>query len=584
MVGCGYYIRKGADAVKRKLRPEREYTRAFYKGNYLNFITVVLFSAVSGTFGVAASWVLGEVTDCMTAGDMAGLVRTAWITAVGIPVLCGLIWLYLRFRARFVRRAMTQYKAQAFCRISRKGISAFSRENTGRYLSALTNDANSIESQYLNYIPVLVENVFSFLVSLGYMLYCSPLLTLVLILASAFPVVASLTMSGRYAKLEQAVSDANESFTGRVKDLLSGFSVIKSFKAERETQTLFETSSARTELVKERKSSYAALVNAVSSGAGLITQLGTFLVGAYMALQGRITPGTVMMFVNLCNGVLNPIQNIPTYWAGIRASRGLIRKLAELTEENAARSGDPIEPVLKEGIMLRDLSFEYEEGKPVLRNVTLELEAGKKYAIVGASGSGKSTLLNLLMGSHDGYSGSITMDGKELRTIDPDSLYDLMSLIGQNVFLFDSTIRENITMFREFPEELVESAAQRSGLARVIGEKGARYRCGENGVGLSGGERQRVSIARALLRGSPVLMLDEATAALDNQTAFEVTDAILKLDGTTRIVVTHRLEEQLLRQYDRVIVLREGRVTEQGTFEELMKKTGYFYSLFNVSN
>jgi ABC-type multidrug transport system fused ATPase/permease subunit len=159
-----------------------------------------------------------------------------------------------------------------------------------------------------------------------------------------------------------------------------------------------------------------------------------------------------------------------------------------------------------------------------------------------------------------------------------------MSLIGQNVFLFDSTIRENISMFRDFPNEAVAEAAERSGLAAVITAKGEDYRCGENGVGLSGGERQRISIARSLLRGTPVLMMDEATAALDNHTAFEVTDAILKLDGLTRIVVTHRLEEQLLRQYDSILVLRDGRITEQGSYAELMEKNGYFYSLYHVCN
>ena len=168
--------------------------------------------------------------------------------------------------------------------------------------------------------------------------------------------------------------------------------------------------------------------------------------------------------------------------------------------------------------------------------------------------------------------------------MDSDSLYDLISLIGQNVFLFDNTIRENITMFRHFPDEAVNSAVNRSGLAAVIAAKGENYRCGENGNGLSGGERQRVSIPRSLLRKTPVLRLDEATAALDNQTAFEVTDAILKLDGLTRIVVTHRLEEALLRQYDEIIVLRDGRIIEQGTFENLMEETGYFHSLFTVSN
>ena len=167
--------------------------------------------------------------------------------------------------------------------------------------------------------------------------------------------------------------------------------------------------------------------------------------------------------------------------------------------------------------------------------------------------------------------------------MDPDSLYDLISLIGQNVFLFDDTVRRNITMFRDFQAEQVQAAVNRSGLETFISERGEDYRCGENGGGLSGGERQRVSIARALLRGTPVLLLDEATAALDNQTAFAVTDSILHLDGLTRLVVTHRLEAGLLEQYDRIFVLKDGALREQGGFEELMEKKGYFYSLYTVA-
>lgn len=565
-------------------KPEKEYIRSFFRGNLLNFAATILLSALAGTFGVAASWLLGAVTDCMTTGDMEGLVRLVWITAVGIPVLCAVVWLGLRVKARFTRKAMTQYKSLAFSRLSGKSISAFTRENTGRYLSVLTNDTNSIETQYLEYIPDLLKETVSFVVSLGVMLYCSPMLTLVLVLTIAFPVLVSLAMSGKYAKLEKDVSDENEAYTGRVKDLLSGFSVIKSFKAERETQKIFEGTNCRVEHVKEQKRSFAALVSAAGNAAGLVAQLGTFLAGAFMAIRGDITPGTVMLFVNLCNSVLSPIQMVPTYWAGIQASVSLIRKLAALTQENASHGGVAIPAELTDAIVLGDVSFAYEEGKPVLKGIDLRLESGKKYAIVGASGSGKSTLLNLLMGAYDGYEGTIAIDGKELRGVDTDSLYELMSLIGQNVFLFDATVRDNITMFREFADADVDRAAKLSGLDVVIRGKGEDYRCGENGVGLSGGERQRVSIARSLLRGTPVLMLDEATAALDNQTAFEVTDAILKLEGLTRIVVTHRLEPALLERYDGIIVLRGGSVCEQGTFGNLMDRKGYFYSLYSVSN
>lgn len=187
------------------------------------------------------------------------------------------------------------------------------------------------------------------------------------------------------------------------------------------------------------------------------------------------------------------------------------------------------------------------------------------------------------MASHNGYSGSICYDTTELRQISSESLYEMVSVVQQNVFIFNASIRDNITMFSDFPREEVDRAIELSGLSKLIAERGEDYLCGENGSGLSGGEKQRISIARSLLKKSQVLLVDEATAALDAQTAFQVSNAILDLNDLTRIVVTHSLDENLLKRYDCVLTLKNGSITESGSFDELMVKKGYFYSLFTVS-
>lgn len=571
--------------MKRKITdPKREFLRTFYHKNRLNFAAAFLLCAAGGAFMPIVSWLLGAVVDAMSMADMDYLRRLALLMVAVTPAAGLLCWLSDRANARFLNRAVHQYKALAFRKISGKGISAFAGENTGRYLSALTNDVTAIEQQYLEKLLTMVDCCVSFLLGLAMMLWCSPALTAVVLAGAALPILVSVALTPRAAAMETEVSNANESAMARNKDLLSGFSVLKSFKAEKEAEKLFLAADSTLEQTKRRKRNFAAVMTAAGDTAGLLMQLGMFVVGAVMAIRGQITPGTVLMFVNLVNVVLRPINLFPTFLAGRKAAYALVEKLARITEGNAQRTGSPVEPRLEKAISFENVSFGYEADKPVLKDVSVRFEAGKKYAIVGGSGSGKTTLLNLLMGAYTGYSGSLTLDGKELSSVDPDSLYDVMSLIGQNVFLFDDTIRRNITMFRDFPGEEVDSVAERSGLAAVIAAKGEDYRCGENGNGLSGGERQRISIARALLRRTPVLMLDEATAALDNQTAFEVTDAILKLEGLTRIVVTHRLEPALLQQYDEILVLRDGRVTERGTYDALMKKAGYFYSLYHVSN
>lgn len=562
----------------------REYFLSFYEKNRFNFALALFFAVLVSTEGVVVSWLLGDILDAIAAANLRILGQRALLTSALVIYMFLIDTLFYRYRARFVHQGLLQYKALAYERISQKGISAFTRENTGRYLSALTNDAGSIEENYLNRCPLLLIQCLQFVFALAMMLLYSPLLTAVVIGLSLLPLLASLLMGKGLSVRERRVSDRNEGFTGQLKDLLSGFAVIKSFKAERQTQTLFNSANTALEHAKEAKRWYSGLLNAVSQTAGGLMQFGIFLIGAWLAIRGSITAGTVVIFVNLCNFLIRPIQTVPEFLASRKAAKGLVEKLAELTEEHTGHGGKAVPNKLTEGIELRDLSFSYGEDSPVLHDLRFRFAPGKCYAIVGPSGSGKSTLLSLLMGGFDSYRGSLTVDGQELCETDTDSLYDLMSLVGQNVFLFDDTIRRNITMFRDFPEAAVQSAIERAGLAPVIEQRGADYRCGENGVRLSGGERQRIAIARSLLRGADVLLVDEATSALDNETAQHISEAILDLHDLTRIVVTHRLDAPLLRRYDAILMLKNGVICEQGNFDELMARKGQFYSLYTVSN
>ena len=564
--------------------PARPYIRAFYEHNRLLFAVALILRILGVTGMLFLSWMLGSVIDTVRVGGLSGLGRLAVLAAGFVAFMTAVELGFYRAQSTFIHRALAQYKALAFEKLSEKSISAFTRENTGRYLSVLSNDVNTLEENYLNRFFELIAQPLTFFATLGLMLWYSPLLTLAAALLCLLPFAAALLLGPGLSRAEKTVSDAGERFTAKLKDLLSGFAVIKSFKAEGETGALFRRENAALEATKRRRRWQQGLLATVSGGMGMVMQLGLFFIGAYLAIQGKITAGTVLIFVNLCNCLIQPLQTVPQALAARKAARGLILKLAELTEANTRRQGETMEPRLREAIELKNLRFGYEPDRPVLQGLSLRLEAGKKYALVGASGSGKSTLLNLMMGAYDNYEGSICFDGRELKDIAPDSLYDLISLIGQNVFLFDDTLARNITMFRPFPQALVDRAAEQAGLAELIAQRGENTPCGENGAGLSGGERQRISIARCLLRGTPVLLLDEATAALDNQTAFSVTDAILRLDGLTRLVVTHRLDPALLERYDEIFVLRDGRLTEHGSFTRLMEEKGYFYSLYTVSH
>ena len=562
----------------------RPFIKELFRDNRFNLAMTVLASLLAAAANLVISWLIKEVCDLIS-GDSQYRFSILLIVAGGAFALLLLAWLLDRiFLTEFRAKAMKQYREYTFSRLMEKGIQAFSGESTSLYISALSNDVNTIERDFIGQLQSIIQVGVTFIGSLGLMLWYSPLLTLIAIGFSLLPIIVSLILGDKAAKAEEDVSDKKESYTGMLKDALSGFAVIKSFKAERNITRVHDHSNEAVADASRKRTKVNVLVGYASGIAGGILQFGVFFVAAALALSGKgITAGTAIVFVQLLNFILAPIQTFPTFYAGAKSSYALIDKLAQALHKNIPDEGEHIAPLLTSGISLRDLSFAYEADKPVLQDIDMEMNAGGCYALVGGSGSGKSTILNLLMAASKNYSGEILFDGKELRTISPDSLYDLVSIIQQNVFIFNSTIRDNIMMFSDFPKEEVDRAVRLSGLSRLIQEKGEDYLCGENGSGLSGGERQRISIARALLRKTPVLFVDEATASLDAQTSFDILNAILDLDGYTRVIVTHDLDESILRRCTGLFTLKNGIISEQGTFDELMQQKGYFFSLFTVS-
>lgn len=219
--------------------------------------------------------------------------------------------------------------------------------------------------------------------------------------------------------------------------------------------------------------------------------------------------------------------------------------------------------------------------KRALKSVDLEISNGI-YGLLGENGAGKSTILRLLMRGYLNYDGLIKFDDSDLKDIESTSLYNLLSMVQQDVFIFNSTIKDNITLYKDFDDAKVNKAIELSGLKSLIEKKGLEFNCGENGVNLSGGERQRISIARSLLKNTKVLLMDEATSALDAETSKLVLDQILSLEELTRIVITHSLKKEELKKFDEILVMKNGEIVEQGTYDELITKKDYFYSLCNI--
>lgn len=556
----------------------------FYK-NIPIFCLAVFAALAAGSLNLILSWIIQQLMDTAAGESGALSFRTLLLISAGFVLLCaGLSLLNYASQPRFLERAMRQYKDFAFKKLIGKSISSFRDESAAGYLSALTNDAASIETNYLAQMLAMITKAVTFIGALLLMCRYSLLMTAIAAGLTVLPLIASLLTGSRLQTVESRVSERNGEFTAALSDCLAGFTVVKNFRAEREIFRLFAQSNKALEHEKFTGRRIKTLVGMIGAVTGIFAQLGVFIAGVYLSMKGgSMTPGAVVLFVNLMNFIISPIVELPGLLACRKAALGLVDKLAAALERSSSREGSETLNRLEHGIRLENVSFAYEPGKTVLHGINAEFEAGRAYALVGGSGSGKSTLLNLLMAAETNYSGHILADGIELSDISTESLYGTMAAIQQNVFVFNASIKDNVSMFRDFPKTEMDEAIARAHLGALIRERGEDYLCGENGSGLSGGEKQRISIARSLLKKSSVLLADEVTAALDAQTAHRVSSDILDLQGITRIVVTHTLEESLLRRYDKIFVLRGGRIEEAGSFADLMANKGYFYALFTVA-
>lgn len=571
--------------TKQNKKKNREFIHQLYYKNRINFIVTIILTIAMSSLNLMISWLIQQIMDCTANQDMQALVRSAWIVIIVVVIYTIANVMYRAVYPRFLQRAMQQYRDYAFSRLTQKSLRSFSKEGTALYVSALTNDCTSIENNYLAATFTLIELLFCFLGALIMMLYYSPMMLVLAVALSFLPVAVSMTAGNRLTEQEKEISKKNERFVSIVNELLSGFPVIKSFRAETQASRLFSQRNEQAEEAKKNKRRTEQLISLLANDAGIIAQMGIFLAGAWLAISSKgVTAGVVIVFVQLMNYVLNPISQVPLLWSNRKAAIALMEKLSDALSENVREEGREKLNGFSEKIEVKDLTYGYEPESPVLKDLDVQFDAGKSYAIVGGSGSGKSTLLNLLMGSSSNYQGEICIDGVSIKNIESESLYQLMTSVQQNVFVFNDTIRNNVTMFHEFPDKEVTLALERSGLSEFIEKRGEEFVCGENGANLSGGERQRISIARALLRKSPILLVDEATAALDAATARAVSFSILNLVGMTRIVVTHRLEEAILRRYDKILVMKNGTICEQGNFDTLMQQKGQFYSLFQIAH
>lgn len=557
--------------------------KLIYKHKVLFSISVIL-TITDAIATVYFAFILKMILDSVSLGSL-DVFRNVIIFSV-IYLFASITISYLRniFQSLYIRKTLIDIKNEIFRKILGKSFKSFYQENTAAYISVVTNDINLIEQDYLINKMNLIYNGVSFIIALFSIVKISIPITISVIAVSIFPLLISTIFKNSIAKSKKMYSDALSVYTTKVKDIFSGFEVIKSFKIENKTLDEHERSNILTEDKKYKYNVINIFADTLSSASGSLIFLVALGFGTYLVIKNRLTIGEMIATVQLINHIVNPLVTTSQKLNRLNSVKLIENKISDLIDENQEVTTGLNIAGFEKNISFENITFTYDNNKNILEHINLKVNKGQKIAIVGESGSGKSTILRLLLRYYDNYIGTIKIDDTNILDIGYQSLYSLISMIHQNVFMFDSSIKDNITLFSNYDEDEVLEAVKKAGLSNYINshQEGLESNVGENGCYLSGGERQRIAIARALLKRTPILILDEATSSLDNETSYSIENQLLSIDNLTCIVVTHKLIGELLKKYDQIVVIKNGQIVESGDFYQLMEQKGYFYSLYNI--
>ena len=595
-------------------------SRNFFRNNCLNLFMAVLGTSVLSLAILSVPQLFQILIDYLSGSREYSLRGIILLTAgIFLMEFFSAVATYF-FRTKFSTRAVLQYRNFACDYLLKKKVADFYASNSSVYLSALSNDLMKIKEQFLDQIPIITQILFCGIGAVIVMLRYNVFLACMSCALSLIPFFAALYSGKNMGEMEECLSTRNAEYLAFLKDFSIGFTIIKSYKVEAIFSKLHGAVNEKTEETMLKRERCVEKVNYFAAISGYVTRLSILFLSSYIAFtRHSISIGTVIAFSQLIHYLIDPLSSLPSMLTEAKAAYRLTDKFwdtikreevpqntpennrvkeeqvaeiqtaiedKKIVEEKEIRvqkqSPDESIPSLRGEILFNHIYFSYSEGKEVLKGLNLQVKEGEKVVLLGTSGSGKSSILKILMGMERAQSGTIRIGGQDTMDLGEDRIFKEISYIQQEVFIFDGTIRENICLFQTYREEELQSVIERAGLRNLVKEKGLDYLCGENGAALSGGERQRISIARSLLRKTPILLADEITASLDKENTYLVLDTLLNIENTTEILVLHDLDSRILSRVDRICVLKNGKVEEEGNFTELLEKKGYFYALYHV--
>lgn len=480
-----------------------------------------------------------------------------------------------------------QFRRDVLNRTYQLGYIRYHLKGKEYYESILLNDIQTIEEDYFSNVIEFLGDAIQLVIMLTAIAMVGVPYLLIVLAFAAPSVIHPFLLRKRLEKKALLVSEEKENYTKETDNLLRTFEVFKSAGKEQVMVTGFQQEVGKLETSKLAQKNLRSLNSCLMALCVYVLKAGSQMFFTYHAVRGVIAVATVSLLFGLANNVGNPVASLLGYLGAINGTKEVRKKCQELLGQEAEEPFGQEKQDKKQNrndasISFCDVWFGYTKDKQILKQFTFCFEQGKKYALYGASGCGKSTVFRLIKGYYTPDSGSIMIGQTDISKMAPDERNHYITYISQVPFVFAGTIRENLTMFqKDYSDREILDALDAAGLTDLIYSLPGKLdeEVKEGGKNFSGGEKQRITIARALLHQSAVLLVDEGTSALDNETAYRIEQNLLSQEGRTVISINHRVNDSV-RLYDEIVVLRDGSVAEHGSYELLMEAKGLFYEMW----
>lgn len=520
--------------------------------NLLLIASCALYTIASAV-DITMSLFLGQILDSAEQGKQQQLFFTLLLCIVASLAGLLIVKTGIYFRMLYVKRKVVHLKDLILQNILKMPLKDFLRNDQAYYTNILTGDIDKIEEDYYRSLPLIFYQCFRLLFAVAAFLIISP--SLLLVFAASFLITAGIPqlLSKPLVRRQKESSQSNEEFLLTLVDVVSGVETVRLSGSEKEIQNRFHLKNLGQQEKSRRLRDLKTFTSELSNSCETLAQIICMGFGGLLVIAGKVSIGSLVVTIQLANYAFQSLAVIVEKSLSLRSVSDLLKKIRALTGM-AVPPDTPDPNFTASGIQYKNVSFAFGE-KVILKDFSQFFLPGKTYGIIGPSGSGKSTLIKLLLQYYDEYDGLITLDGADIRQVPTHSLYRKVKYVQQFPHIFNATLKENITLFREYPEQVVQSVIQQTNLTELFARYGDQP-IGDDGGRISGGEKQRIALARALLEKPEIIIFDEPASSLDPINAEVIMRLIFSMEGYTRIVITHNQDEHLLSQFDQVLSLQ----------------------------